>query len=43
MKDTNEILRGYNPIKWKSDNTWGATKDNFIFSFENKDNIKIII
>ena len=29
--NSNEILGGYNPIEWKSDYTWGVTKDSFIF------------
>jgi hypothetical protein len=33
VKDRNEILGGYNPIEWKSDNSYGITKDSFIFSF----------
>ena len=36
MKDSNEILGGYNPIIWKSDDSFGITKDSFIFSFKNK-------
>ncbi|GBC06509.1 hypothetical protein RclHR1_06890013 [Rhizophagus clarus] len=40
VKDSTEILGGYNPIIWKSDNSWGATKDSFIFSFKNKNNIE---
>ena len=40
VKDSNEILGGYNPIIWKSDDTNGTTKDSFIFSFKNKENIK---
>ncbi|RGB37541.1 TLD-domain-containing protein, partial [Rhizophagus diaphanus] len=34
VKDTNEILGGYNPIKWKSSNGYGITDDSFIFSFD---------
>jgi hypothetical protein len=34
VKDTNEILGGYNPIEWKSDTSYGITKDSFIFSFK---------
>src|SRR5581483_5944978 len=26
VKDSNEILGGYNPIEWKSDRSWGITK-----------------
>ncbi|UZO27796.1 uncharacterized protein OCT59_019983 [Rhizophagus irregularis] len=37
VKDSNEILGGYNPIGWKSINKYGNTKDSFIFSFNNKE------
>ena len=42
VKDSNEILGGYNPIRWESGNygSYGTTKDSFIFSFVNKDNIE---
>ncbi|EXX63401.1 hypothetical protein RirG_152700 [Rhizophagus irregularis DAOM 197198w] len=44
VKDTNEILGGYNPIEWKNSNNsincHGTTKDSFIFSFINKENIE---
>ncbi|GBC04542.1 hypothetical protein RclHR1_05720015 [Rhizophagus clarus] len=40
VKDSTEILGGYNPDIWKSDNNWRGTKDSFIFSFKNKDNIE---
>jgi hypothetical protein len=34
VKDSNEILGGYNPIEWKHDERiYGITKDSFIFSF----------
>ncbi|CAB4440696.1 unnamed protein product [Rhizophagus irregularis] len=33
VESSNEILGGYNPVKWKSDDVWGVTKDSFIFSF----------
>ncbi|CAB4427795.1 unnamed protein product [Rhizophagus irregularis] len=36
VKDSNEILGGYNPIKWESVNSYGTTNDSFIFSFMNK-------
>ncbi|GBC27171.2 BTB/POZ protein [Rhizophagus irregularis DAOM 181602=DAOM 197198] len=32
----NEILGGYNPIKWESIDGYGSTGDSFIFSFMNK-------
>ncbi|GBC06506.1 hypothetical protein RclHR1_06890010 [Rhizophagus clarus] len=40
VKDSTEILGGYNPIIWKSNDSYGNTKDSFIFSFKNKDNIE---
>ncbi|EXX74485.1 hypothetical protein RhiirA1_532556 [Rhizophagus irregularis] len=40
VKGSNEILGGYNPIAWNQDYSNGVTKDSFIFSFENKDNIE---
>jgi hypothetical protein len=42
VKGNNEILGGYNPIEWKKNDlgSFGATKDSFIFSFANKDNIE---
>ncbi|GES94029.1 BTB/POZ protein [Rhizophagus clarus] len=39
VKDSNEILGGYNPIAWKNDYSNGITKDSFIFSFENENHI----
>ncbi|GES87809.1 carbohydrate-binding module family 13 protein [Rhizophagus clarus] len=38
-KGNNQILGGYNPIEWKSERGYVATKDSFIFSFENGDDI----
>ncbi|GBC52912.2 BTB/POZ protein [Rhizophagus irregularis DAOM 181602=DAOM 197198] len=35
VEDSNEILGGYNPIEWRSDESFGITKDSFIFSFTN--------
>ncbi|GET60585.1 BTB/POZ protein [Rhizophagus irregularis DAOM 181602=DAOM 197198] len=36
VKDSNEILGGYNPIIWESSYVWGVTKNtSFIFSFNN--------
>ncbi|EXX54238.1 uncharacterized protein OCT59_027421 [Rhizophagus irregularis] len=40
VKDNNEILGGYNPVAWKSDNSFGGTKDCFIFSFKGDNNIE---
>ncbi|GBB84235.1 hypothetical protein RclHR1_10860005 [Rhizophagus clarus] len=39
VEGTEEILGGYNPLKWYSYSGWVKTKDNFIFSFDSK-NIK---
>ncbi|GBC08030.1 hypothetical protein RclHR1_07880004 [Rhizophagus clarus] len=39
VKDSSEILGGYNPIQWKSGGCYGTTKDSFIFSFNNDDGI----
>jgi hypothetical protein len=39
VKDSNGVLGGYNPIVWKTYD-YGITKDSFIFSFLNKENIK---
>ncbi|EXX55674.1 uncharacterized protein OCT59_027257 [Rhizophagus irregularis] len=48
VKDSNEILGGYNPIAWESggydaicEKDYKSTKDSFIFSFNNNDNIEI--
>ncbi|EXX51361.1 hypothetical protein GLOIN_2v1868421 [Rhizophagus irregularis DAOM 181602=DAOM 197198] len=40
IKGTEEIIGGYNPVIWESSVIWGETKDSFIFSFKNKNNIK---
>jgi hypothetical protein len=39
IKGTEEIIGGYNPLKWESSNRWEKTKKSFIFSFKSK-NIK---
>ncbi|GES93561.1 BTB/POZ protein [Rhizophagus clarus] len=36
VKGEEEIIGGYNPLKWESDGGWVKTKDSFIFSFKNK-------
>ncbi|EXX59506.1 uncharacterized protein OCT59_027245 [Rhizophagus irregularis] len=45
VKDSNEILGGYNPIKWESNDAgnYGTTNDSFIFSFKNSDDIESYI
>ncbi|RHZ69139.1 hypothetical protein Glove_290g60 [Diversispora epigaea] len=35
VKDTGEILGGYNPLEWENnDDQWKETKDSFIFSLK---------
>ncbi|GBC27242.2 BTB/POZ protein [Rhizophagus irregularis DAOM 181602=DAOM 197198] len=36
MKNCNEIIGGYNPIEWKFNDSYGVTKDSFIFAFGGK-------
>jgi hypothetical protein len=42
VKGTEEVIGGYNPLIWKSNNyvEYGKTKDSFIFSFKGKNNFK---
>ena len=40
VKDSSEILGGYNPIEWKSESIQGVTNDSFIFSFKSKNSIE---
>ncbi|EXX67236.1 uncharacterized protein OCT59_027118 [Rhizophagus irregularis] len=40
VKHSEEILGGYNPIEWKSDGSYATTKDSFIFSFKNRDDLQ---
>ncbi|EXX62527.1 uncharacterized protein OCT59_025433 [Rhizophagus irregularis] len=35
VKGTEEILGGYNPLKWESSDGYGKANDSFIFSFKN--------
>jgi hypothetical protein len=35
VKGSSEILGGYNPLEWKSDDSYGITNDSFILSFNN--------
>ncbi|GBC45410.2 hypothetical protein GLOIN_2v1881828 [Rhizophagus irregularis DAOM 181602=DAOM 197198] len=44
LEDT-EILGGYNPIEWESNNdgNFGTTNDSFIFSFMSSDDIESYI
>ncbi|GBB90996.1 hypothetical protein RclHR1_18090002 [Rhizophagus clarus] len=40
VKDSDEILGGYNPTIWDSFSEYSDTEDSFIFSFKGKDNIE---
>jgi hypothetical protein len=43
MKDSNEILGGYNPVEWNDYSgfgNWCTTKDSFIFSFKDDNRIE---
>uniref|UniRef100_U9TC17 Kelch-like protein 17 n=1 Tax=Rhizophagus irregularis (strain DAOM 181602 / DAOM 197198 / MUCL 43194) TaxID=747089 RepID=U9TC17_RHIID len=39
VKESNEILGGYNPIEWKRGGVYAATYDSFIFSFDKNQSI----
>ncbi|EXX72799.1 hypothetical protein RirG_065930 [Rhizophagus irregularis DAOM 197198w] len=43
VKNSKEILGGYNPIEWKSDKSYGITKESFIFSIKNSHNFESYI
>jgi hypothetical protein len=40
MKHSDEIIGGYNPIEWKFNDSYGITKDSFIFAFGGDDGIE---
>ncbi|RGB30412.1 hypothetical protein C1646_711413 [Rhizophagus diaphanus] len=43
VKGTEEILGGYNPLKWESSNCWIKNRDCFIFSVKNNNAKNVII
>ncbi|EXX62530.1 hypothetical protein RirG_160850 [Rhizophagus irregularis DAOM 197198w] len=43
VKGTEEILGGYNPLKWESSGGYNKAKDSFIFSFKNNNTKDVII
>ncbi|GET00907.1 hypothetical protein GLOIN_2v1779234 [Rhizophagus clarus] len=43
VKETNQIIGGYNPNSWKSDNSWDKSDDSFIFSLGNGKDLNDII
>ncbi|GBC01279.1 hypothetical protein RclHR1_04120009 [Rhizophagus clarus] len=40
LVDSDEIVGGYNPLYWDKSDTFKQTKDSFIFSFTNKNDIQ---
>ncbi|GBC01280.1 hypothetical protein RclHR1_04120010 [Rhizophagus clarus] len=40
IPNSNHIVGGYNPLFWDSTNNWKFTKDSFIFSFTDRNNLK---
>ncbi len=40
VANSQQIVGGYNPFSWGSSNTYKSTKDSFVFSFTNKDNLQ---
>jgi hypothetical protein len=40
LKGSKEILGGYNPVEWKFGDSYSVTRDSFIFSFKNSDDIE---
>ncbi|GBC11584.2 hypothetical protein GLOIN_2v1509986 [Rhizophagus irregularis DAOM 181602=DAOM 197198] len=43
VKGTEEILGGYNPLKWEASNSWIKNRDCFIFSVKNNNAKNVII
>ncbi|CAB4431014.1 unnamed protein product [Rhizophagus irregularis] len=42
IQNSEQIVGGYNPLYWKSTGGWNATKDSFIFSFTNRNNLQTV-
>ncbi|CAI2169746.1 16538_t:CDS:10 [Funneliformis geosporum] len=40
---TGQLIGGYNPISWDSTNKWGNTKDSFLFSLGDGEDLKNIM
>ncbi|RIA97512.1 hypothetical protein C1645_813912 [Glomus cerebriforme] len=40
IKNSDQIIGGYNPLEWNSSDTDRATKDSFIFSITNKNDLQ---
>ncbi|GBB90134.1 hypothetical protein RclHR1_00170038 [Rhizophagus clarus] len=43
VKETNQIIGGYNPNSWKSSNSWDKSDSSFIFSLGNGESLNNII
>ncbi|RGB23128.1 hypothetical protein C1646_774966, partial [Rhizophagus diaphanus] len=39
IKDSTQIIGGYNPLNWNGNAVWKTTADSFIFNFTNGKNI----
>ncbi|RGB39414.1 hypothetical protein C1646_689952 [Rhizophagus diaphanus] len=39
IKNSTQIIGGYNPLDWNGDSVWNNTTDSFIFNFTNGKNI----
>ncbi len=39
IKGSEQIVGRYNPIEWVSSGTWKSTRDDFIFSFTNRNDL----
>ncbi|RGB38449.1 hypothetical protein C1646_806395 [Rhizophagus diaphanus] len=40
IQNSEQIVGGYNPLYWNSNDGWKNTKDSFIFSFTDRNNLK---
>src|SRR5581483_1834938 len=40
VKNSEQIIGGYNPLQWDSSNSYKSTNDSFIFSFANRSNFQ---
>ncbi|CAB4377961.1 unnamed protein product [Rhizophagus irregularis] len=39
VQNSEQILGGYNPLQWDSSNKWKQTRDSFLFSFKNRNDL----
>src|SRR5581483_850960 len=40
VQNSEKIIGGYNPLFWDSSNSYKSTKDSFIFSFADRNNLQ---